>query len=678
MIKFSALLLFCALLFSHSSHAESTNLDWNQLIFSRGGGFEDTGSYIRTLNSKGLSTEGDFISRSTQKETTDVYVRDSLVINNPDGSTTSDWHVLIGNALSKFIVMNHDTISALASENYGTVDAGLNPTTLYIQEQEGPVWIGNHGGGVNNAIISVVPILQGDTIIHRVGIGTTQPSAALHVAGNLFLDGTIADGEIASTFEGHAAAGSIARDAPANQWHHFKTIPFRIEWTRHGVLVLANATMRNHSVNYPNGTAINRTGSAKFEIVNSSGTVIAESNTARFHNEWHSNAHATYTMSSGAELDPGDYTIKLYSQHTQFLRGAGTDGTNGYFTTDGLAYAHVIALPIDEVGDTLVPPDIPSIGREDVVPIVLTSEEGNYITKDKVAFNNGGRIFADPSALNFVDKYGTYYPVSFPRVSAKDIWVKNILSITYPSDTDGYEFYIPGEAPDDDKSLVFGENRLREDDVTATDYAERNIQTLGVGLTFPTEVNFSQGGLTIKDYVGVNLDSEQVSGTDTLLEVNGDIIVENTVRGSLIVSDEKIFTPAEGSGTYTVHTETFTLPGDLTYDVYLFYNLSAYFDDYSSPHKHMIEFNLEVNGEEIDEGKGMSWYGFESDQNFQNDGASFMGFGKTEQVGGSTFTVAIKHIGTTIHDAPSTISYTRKTTKYHNNEGRLIILAIPN
>jgi hypothetical protein len=673
------IILFILFIIVTPLRAEVTHLGEDQLVFAKGGGFENTGGRIQTLNEKGIKIDGNFYVRSAEAASTLYTVDDTIVLPNPNGDNTTN-QIMVGDFHESYIRMNHNTIEAVVS-----VDSVVSLTELYLQDETGPLWIGpGTGDGTDStkSSVSVVAIASGSDIIKRVGIGTTAPLVALHVAGDLFLDGTSIKGEIGTFTEMVDYSGSISRALAGDQWEVANYTPFTIENVNHGVMILGNLIMRNHSVIYPSGSSF-RVGEARLVVRNSAGVVVQMSNVARYKNEYHSNAHATYTVMIGAEFAPDTYSIEMQSRNLQFIGGDGTTGTDGNFTTNGLGYLEVIALPIAEIGSSLASPVIEPIVNSDFSLASTVSNAGNYLTKDMVAFESGGRMVARPDNLFSVDVSGNYYPFYAPVIEAEEMWDKTELRYN-KNNRSAYDFVIEDGSGSSNK-LQFGVNWNGEADVELTSYAERNIQILPTtrSLVFKSPVIMLEDGLTVKDYVTMNKPFPSTPESDIVLDVEGDVIVTGEISGSMIYSEHAKMSIATLAGSRQVYSHSFTLPGDSSfeYETYMFYTHSANFENFDSPHIHLLAYKMKADGNFIKPGVppaltggGLSWFGFETNNSNQNDGASFMGFGNDTLTGG-THTLSLHVESTRIHDG--TGEFNAKDITYFGGVGEVVILAIP-
>ena len=543
----------------HPIHSEVTRMDWNKLVFEKAGGFEDTGARILTLNNKRIKLlSGVYISRDSQKEGSRTYTvsdKIALPIGNPP-SDNSEYNVMIGNFKKHYIRLNGNSIEAVVSEN-----TGHNPATLYIQDKEGPAWLGEIANSSStDPVLAVVPADNGGgNITARVGVGgVINPSETLYVSGNLKLEDVVLNGKIG---ESSMDVGNTRGKGSNTAWTEIGSTSFNTPYVKHGAILIGSCAFGYYD-------DANKKGSVKIELYESGNpTLIAESAEISYFFELIKNEEAPFGVSLGVSgLGPDKtYTAKLMAKNFNFRN------------YDFGKVLSAIALPIDLVSGTYKPPTLPVIPTKEALALDLSFEEGNYLTKNKIAFKNGGRIVSAGNDLFVVDENAEFYQFQAGGIDADEIHQKKILTYIKANNSK-YDFIVG-----DTSKLKFG---LHWDTANSSMTASKNIQTTDSGtpslLVIKSPVNFLNNGLVIDKAITINKPKLDPDEPSILLDVAGNILVTKDTEGSMFFAEIK--QPTDDSNVTlnktenTIGTLSFKLPSGTRFRCFVFATVSIRYD----------------------------------------------------------------------------------------------------
>lgn len=639
--------------------AEYTQFKQNILLFSKGGGIADNGSMIYTVNSKGIKIMndqevlGDYVVKSPQKESALYIVGDHVSIPrgyvSGTGTTTYDDSnvALIGDFDTRYLLISEVGIETRVSEDNVVSDGDLK-----IQDSTGEIWAGklalNETPSVPYEETDVIvtmrmrPVDIGGDIASYIGVGTVNdtPRSALHVFGSLRMDNGALIGPIGFGYY------ILSRPATASTQDTWKTITSQVitgEFVTHGTQIsgaaslIANEDSSYHS--YPQVRIklvdITDTDDEKNpEQVKDDDTsrteIVSAANQTKFEKGW------SDTSSFGVFL-PYD---KIFSDRTYRADLQIYDAT---YSNVAQASITAITIPIETLQQANYPfADVPSLNDDDPNKTVLENEEGNYLTENKIAFENGGRIKASGDDLYIVDKYADFYPFFANALEAAFIRLSSILK--YVGDTDEYDMrFREGSSG---QGIEMGVKWDSSD--TLNDLVSANVQQMDLStpLNFYADKTYlMDGALSIgREMLTINTPLPSVEDSDIAIDINGDLMVENTLQGGAFYVSEDGESSVEdySAGESTMHTATFTMPSKNDYRLFI-YAVASIGHIVSRSNWITTPIDVWLSGTDIVKEETLSKHKFEEFANFSldNQRANFMMQSVVDVSAGQSYSVSI-------------------------------------
>lgn len=559
--------------------AEVTHLKENMLIFSRAGGFADSGTDIYTVNNKGIKImddQGDLgklLIREPEKAFTPRTISDRISLPQPSPNADIEaFSVVVGDYYGQYMRLNENTIEAMVSENNTVTQSSLK-----IQDDIGEVWIGTlleseTGSGVwNNPTMKIVPTLQGGLVKSYVGIGhISQPQAAVHVSGNLRIDNGYLIGPIGlATYDLNTTSA-----ATGSNWTVVKELNFSAPLVRHGAALVGviSLTKKNSGITEPQMRMriVDVTDGTDQDPYNTSGVraaVYSAINKGRFESGWSDDGTFSVTLGFDNVLPDTYYQAQIE------IRNANTvSDRSGSITS--------FIIPIETISESDIDfPEIDRIGKQDPNITSAESEDGNYITEDKIAFESGGRVQNVASNLFVVNKEGEYYPFKAGAVEASEIHQTSILRYVRTDPTALYDFIIQNPSNSAER-LEFG--LLWNASSTEMEYITSNIQvrsaTSPAVLTLKGDtIYLADGAMTLDTSVTVNKPKLEPEDPDMALDIDGDIMVEQETQGGAFYVDYYANSTASSvfsSGTHTIESVPFAIPDGNNYELSIYVSVS--------------------------------------------------------------------------------------------------------
>lgn len=629
--------------------AEVTRLDTDKLIFSKGGGLrhvydpDSTTGRLETVNNKGLKLTGEtayFEERSPDtyiaQHTIDDYIALNVTLNTEPSTfkTDSSYALVIGNYAGAHIRANETHIQAALNDS----NSFLRPDTLYIQDREGPLWIGHTVA--ETPPFAAVPVQIGSNVDVWVGIGTSRPSSALYVNGDLNLTpvtagkaafiGTIG-ASAATTFE-----SPVSKNWPNDVWREIASVILAPSKMKHGVFLTGNTSLRIADT----GGVTRRNGQTRLRIIRQSDNAeIAVSNIATYRFEDSYNERAPFKNVVGAELD-ADVVYKgvLEAMNSEQTTGAGVSLT-------------AIMMPIETLQSAgYIPPDPPVLDLGDAGSISSLGA-GNYLSKNVVSFLSGSSLYAFGDTLYSINSSGEYQPFK-----AKDIEASAIIqtvSYVYRKSSAGLNDVIIDTNSTDGNRLTFSTSWAGSEEV---DSLIQSDSTLRIDST----ANMLEDGVVIDEVITINKPKLDPPEPELALDVDGTVTVFGTPRGLMFYSDRQ--TSVVASGTSSYREFTLTPPEGVKFFVQVYVTVTMSFSSsYVRLNKGTVWLDFPgVTGFDVETTK--QFYDFEGgDQNVMQN---FMLQTQLEMVGGQSYTLRVH---STINSGTLMSSYTDEGHTWDSN-----------
>lgn len=421
--------------------AGPTSFEYNKLIFGNGGGFVDreagedgyADSRIELLNlsnsggyaPKDFKVEGDYVSLNIE-EYTSLTVNDEVNIRSTHSEITGGVKGILGDLKRHFLVIKADGFSHYIAGNYGNAVGNYRAHPFNIQYSSGPTYIGNKLDGTDN-----VPIVQ---IGNRdgypsVGIGGQPTDYALTVHGDLLVSGVVS-----------APAGSYSKaagykgynknsDPIGLSWLDYQTTSITFRSVKHVVIVSGIGSVWTADAIHSSEGQYKITLKKK----NKDGSLVPvpthssniEEDTLQVINSPSTRIEYLLFALWIRELDPLE-PGEEYVFTSQLRSGLNLLGTSG--RQQELV---VLASPSEGIDLSKLNTIIPTSSASVITPVPYeptTEEQGNYMTKNKVRFSNGGLIEANGKSV-YLKRHDKYARFRVGKLVASKVFIQDVLKI---------------------------------------------------------------------------------------------------------------------------------------------------------------------------------------------------------------------------------------------------------
>jgi len=539
-----------------------TYLDSNMLIFGNGGGFtikpldmngqpipgystDAISPTINIINYKGLHVNGNVVMIDPSVEYASRNITTFINYKLSDRTDKIDYNVLVAsNYETSYMAINNSSISAFTPQSVlGGDDLLVDlPTTLYIQRNGGPTWLGTTDYTRSSSTPSPSVFLYSAN--HAVGINTDSPTKNLYVNGNIHIDGYILGKVGLATYREKDGAKTLPEDdGDTPNWDLFDSdmviekfdIDMGPDSVTHSIMAIGMGSYVGKYNKVSQRLQLYSCVSAFDEDC----TIIATSGISSFDLS-SEQLNVALTSSIAYTIDPN--VSKYYKIHLKALHRKHSNGSMGgpsHLPDSDQGSIAIIGLPSKKVQGTYSQLDQLPVLNYDVDVFGASIERANdtFITNHKLHFENQSEIRVSPVGdLYFLKGGGSGFAAIRTRYMHATGQIRNLSSVIelVSSGNASYDYMLKiGPLP---KQLRFGASFESEAAIS------HNIQTFDEAspsnsdLTLYSPLNFSDSTLVVNQSgdIGINGDPDP----NVKLKVHGDIVATGVISGKYGIIDD--------------------------------------------------------------------------------------------------------------------------------------------